>query len=86
MDVGGDQGAAHVGIERGGQLEAIDQTVVGQVGQVVAGLFGARVRCAHNFQQAQGGVQVAQRGPVNAQFFELEQHLVKRHTAIQALR
>lgn len=65
---GGHQGAAHVGKQGGGQVQPRHQAGVGQVGQVVAGLFGACARRTNDGHHAERGVGFVQRFPAQAQF------------------
>ena len=60
----GHQRAAHVGVQRGGQLGAGHQARLGQVGQIVPGFFGVYPAGTHDAYQAQARVAGVQRGSV----------------------
>ena len=65
--LGGHERPAHVGVERGGQVQPGDEVVLGHIRQVVARLLRPRARCAYDLHQAQRGVALLQCGPVQTQ-------------------
>ena len=93
----GHQGAAHVGKQGGGQVQAGDQAVVGQVGQVMARFFGAQAGRADDGDQIQGRMPFVQRFPAQAELGQRRraegreqhvrggQHLVQRDLAFVGL-
>ncbi len=66
----GHEGAAHVGKQGGGQIQPGHQTGVGEVGEVVAGLFGARTRRSHDGDHAECRVLFVQHLPAQMEFCE----------------
>ena len=62
--------AAHVRVQRGGQVQPGDQPAFGQVGQVVTGLVRPLAGRAHNRDLAELREQRLQRGPTQPQFVQ----------------